>query len=83
MSLGDPCRDADITGRAAGSKTEFVALLVPLLITVIPCKPLFQLFPQLLHRPYRSDSVLNAKLFATFLTRNDFRIRSLGHIALA
>ena len=69
--------------RAAGSKTKFVALLVPLLITVIPCKPLFQLFLQLLHRPYRSDSVLDAKFFATFLARDDFRIRSLGHIALA
>ena len=69
--------------RAAGSKTKFVALFVPLLIAVISCEPLFQLFLQLLHGSNRGDGILDAKLFATFLARNNFRIRSLGHFALA
>ncbi len=49
------------------SKTKFVAVLVPLLIAVVPRKPLFQLFLQVLRGSYRSDSVLNAELFAAFL----------------
>src|SRR5581483_6521503 len=68
---------------AGQSKTKFVALLVPLFIRVIPGQPVFQLFLQLLHRPYRGNRVLDAKLFATFFTGNDFRIGPLGHLALA
>src|ERR1051326_2371804 len=69
--------------RAAGSETKFVALLVPLLITVVPGEPLFQLFYQLVHGSYCGDRVLDAELFATFLAGHDFRIRTLGHFAIA
>lgn len=48
-----------------------------------PLQATAPMFLQLLHRSYRSDSVLDAKLFATFLTQNDLRIRPLVHIALA
>src|SRR4051812_22285912 len=81
--VGDVLSEWPRLGFPLMSKTKFVAFRVPLLVAVIPGKPLFQLFFQLLHGSYRSDSVLHAKLFATFLARNDFRIRTLGRIALA